>query len=204
MIIKPNKKRIEFERLLKKLGYKDNNPIIISKGPEYIQMLDHLTKNEIIVRGFIKEYKNKKSYLYEFFCTNYSNISKKEMKNQIKILCKDILFNEKTRIGEIGWRIENMIKLVMWNKKDKFQLLISVFKFAKISLKTGEINMKPNPGDILVSKPEGGKRMSPHPQAIVVGSSQRGRINKKLGFGKIKFNNSQYSRYDENLILRPI
>lgn len=204
MKITPSPKRIEFERILKKLGYKDRSPVIPPRGPLYEDILKCLNKNQVEIKGFITEYKNKKSYLYEFFIKNYNNFSKKEMRDKLKILCDDIIFSEKTRIGEIGWRIENMRNILFWNKTDRLEIYRSVIKLGKISIKYGGLGIKPNPGDILVSKPEGGKSTFFHIKAIKYGSSQRGRINRKFGFGEVKFNNTQYGRYNENLELIPI
>ena len=206
MLIKANKKRILFEKILRDLGYKDRSPIIIPKEPFYHEILNCMGKGDIIINVLITKYENKKSYLYDFFCKIHPNLSKNEIKKQLSILCENILFKEKTRIAEVGWRVEELSKQFnFWNKKDRLELFLSVLICLKILIKNGILNIKPNPGDILVSKPEGGKGNGlHHEKAVKIGSDQRAKIYKKLGFGKVKFNNSQYGRYDENCNLTPI
>jgi hypothetical protein len=206
MKIKPSQKRIEFERLLIDLGFRDRSPVQTKFEKKFVEILKCLTKNKIKVKGFAIEYKNKKSYLYEFFILNYKELNINEMREQILLIAKDIRFKEKTRIGEVGWRIENAIYLGFWSKKDRLDLYFSFLKLAPILLKYGDgIGINPRPGDILVSKPEGSKFGAlNHPVAIKMGADQRSHINKKLGFGLMKTNNSQYAIYDENLNLNPI
>ena len=205
MKINPPQKRIEFERILRKIGYKNRMPVSLEKYSKYEEVLKCLNKNEIEIYIFVRKYKNKKSYLYEFFIQNYNHMSKQQMIVEIKNLCKQIILREERIICEVGWEIIDIKnRLRYWNKKDKLNLFISSIILIKIKIKYGVMDLKPIEGDILISHPEGGKSIYFHEKAMMIGSLQRSTIHKKFGFGELKANNSQYGRYNENLDLIPI
>jgi hypothetical protein len=65
MKIKPSQKRIEFERFLLSLGIRDRSPIIYPKNIDERILEDIYPELEIYFT--VKNYKNKKSYLYEYY-----------------------------------------------------------------------------------------------------------------------------------------
>jgi hypothetical protein len=204
MIIKISGKRKEFERILKQIGYKDQSPILKVEKLEY-PVLKELSGNCYEIFYFTKAYFNKKTYLYEFFLNNYNKLNKKEIKKELKILCKDIIYKEKTRICEIGWGINNSNMLYFSTKEHLKKIYFGIIKIAKIICKNGNNILIPQKGDILVSKPEGGKILgSSNHERYLIAQKQRSNINKKFGFGDMKGQGSQYARYDEDLILKPI
>lgn len=206
MIIHPPQKRREFEILIKQIGYKDQSPVLIHKTKKYqYPILEHLSGNQYEIFYFTKPYFTKKTYLYEFFLTNYVNLNKKEMKKELKLLSKNILYKEKTRICEIGWGINNSQRLYFSTKDHLKKIYFSILKKGKKDLIEGDFFLKPQEGDLLVSKPDGGKLLGHNnKKRYLTGRHQRSRINYKLGFGELKEHNSQYARYDKNLIPRPI
>lgn len=235
MFVKAPKKRTEFERILKRLGYKDQSPIFFSDlairkdqqrklikilktlknkyHPEILnngkkiehQILEDISGSSYTILYFTIPYFNKKSYLYSFFIENYTSLSKKEMMKQLKVLCKEILYKEKTRICEVGWSINNYKSLYFSTKEHLIKIYFEIIKKGKKELIIGDQILKPKVGDVLVSKPDGGKLIGTSTnERYLKGREQRGLINKKFGFGNIKSQNSQYARYDENLILKPI
>jgi hypothetical protein len=206
MKIKPPKKRIEFERILKKLGYKDQSPILLDKAKkvEY-PILKELSGDQFTIFYFTIPYYTKKTYLYKFFIDNYEKLNTNELENELKILSKNIIFTEKTRVCEIGWGIHNSFKLLFCSKKHLKQIYFEIIKKTKREFLHGDGILFPQKGDILVSKPDGGKLLgSKDPRRFERGKNQRGLINTKFGFGPIKDHNSQYARYDEDLNPKPI
>lgn len=203
-IIKISEKRKNFERILKQIGYKDQSPILKVKKVEY-PVLKELSGDAYEIFYFTKAYYNKKTYLYEFFLENYNKLSKKELKSELKILTKNILYTERTRICEVGWGINNSNMLYFSTKDHLKKIYFGIIKIGKIIFKNGTDILTPKEGDILVSKPEGGKLLgASNQQRHLTAQNQRGKINKKFGFGDIKEQGSQYARYDKNLIPRPI
>jgi hypothetical protein len=203
MIIKISGKRKKFERILKKIGYKDQSPILKVDKLEY-PVLKELSGDAYEIFYFTKSYFNKKTYLYEFFLYNYE-LDKKEIKKELKILCKDIIYKEKTRVCEVGWGINNSNMLYFSTKDHLKKIYFEIIKIGKVIFKDGTDVLVPKEGDILVSKPEGGKILgSSNHERYLIAQKQRGKINKKFGFGDIKKQGSQYARYDKNLIPKPI
>lgn len=206
MVIHPPQKRREFEILLKQIGYKDQSPVLLHKSKKYqYPILGDISGQEYEIFYFTIPYFTKKTYLYKFFIDNYQILNKKQIKKELKILIKNILFNEKTRICEVGWGINNSQRLYFSTKNQLKKIYFSVIKKGKIDFITGDNFLKPQEGDLLVSKPDGGKLLGPSNQKrFLMGRDQRAKINYKLGFGELKEHNSQYARYDKNLIPRPI
>ena len=81
MKIKPSEKRIEFERFLLSLGIRDRNPITY---PKYVEerILDHIYP-ELTIYFTVRDYKNKKSYLYEYY-KKYSKKKTADLLSKIK------------------------------------------------------------------------------------------------------------------------
>lgn len=231
------KKRIEFEKIIKQLGYRDQSPILqkisddefdenrrkyiktlkklgynnffipLNNGKKFeFQILENLSGSSFSIFYFHIPYCNKKTYLYNFFLENYNKYDKNEMKKELKILTKNILYNEKTRIGEIGWTINNSKNLIFLKKENLKKIYFEILKKGKKDFLIGNHLIQPKVGDILVSKPDGGRfsGMNLTETHFLKKRKQRGHINTKLGFGSVKEHNSQYLRYDENLIPRPI
>ena len=100
MIILPPKKRIEFERLLKELGYKDRSPVL-PKEKKMMKQINYMCQDgAMAIYLFFIPYFNKKSYLWLEFMDHYDS---PDLKSKIKNLAEKICFDEKTRLAEIGW-----------------------------------------------------------------------------------------------------
>jgi hypothetical protein len=66
----PSKKRLEFERLLKELGYIDRSPVLESE--EKTEQVNFKCSNgAMAIYTFVDLYQNKKSYLWIEFLDNY-------------------------------------------------------------------------------------------------------------------------------------
>lgn len=202
MFIKVSKKRKEFERIIFKIGYRDRSPILPNPEKLTHKIFPELSGQSVEIFYFTIPYFNKKTYLYKFFIDNHNKFSKKEMKRELNILCNNILYHEKTRIVEIGWGINNSNQLLFSTKSHLKKIYFSVLKKAKTDFTLGDNILKPIEGDILVSKPEGTKLLNPH--SIKEGTKQRGNINTRIGFGPIREHESQYGRYNYELVLNPI
>jgi hypothetical protein len=196
-LIKANKKRCRFEKILKKLGHIDRIPIQNKFEFIYFPILECYHSNGLIITGFYKVYQNKKSYLYEFYLINQKTMRYKKLYKNMKLISDEIIYKEKGRMCEIGWRIDNSIRLINLTQQQKVKLYINVLRFAKIILKYGNEHYTPRPNDIVLSKPDQIQRM-PMPLKKF---NKRGKINEKIGFGKIKQSGSQYAKYDANLTL---
>ena len=75
MLITPSSKRIEFERLLKKLGYQDRSPVYPKENKRYQQVNFKCEDGALAIYTFIILYQTKKSYLYLEFEDNYRSRS---------------------------------------------------------------------------------------------------------------------------------
>lgn len=196
-LIRASKRRCRFEKIFKKLGYRDRSPIQNKFEFTYFPILERYHSSGIMITGFYKVYQNKKSYLYEFYLTNYETMKYKKLYKNMKLISNEIIYNENGRMCEIGWRIDNSIRLVNLNQQQKVKLYINVLRFAKIILKYGNEYYKPRKNDIILSKPDQIHRI-PMPLKKF---NKRGKINQKIGFGEIKQSGTQYAKYDENLTL---
>ena len=191
MKIKPSQKRIEFEKFLLKIGIRDRNPIIYPKDID-----ERIMKNiypELKMYLSIRNYKNKKSYLYEY----YKNHSKKKTIN----LLSKIKYNQKTSVAEIIWSIEgNLKRLTAYDNKS---ILFAFIKEIKTIIPVGKCEYFPKSKDILICKPIGNQLID-IPENFIIGANHKASLYKRLGFGELDEDFCQYAIYDENMILHPI
>lgn len=200
-------KIIKFERLLKKIGYYDNSPIKknIQKLKQPI-LKKYNDSYNIEIIGFIYYYPNKKSYVWRCYEELLSDkkLTKKELLKYLIIICNGIILSEKTRISEVGWEILYSNNLLTKSKRDLFLLYFQILRDLKILLKEGFIEIKPKPGDILVSRPRGLKFKVHNVNTNWEGMRQRSLSAQKMfNFGKLNEWGDQYARYDESLNLFP-
>ena len=191
MKIKPQQKRIEFERFLLKLGIRDRSPIIYPKNIDERILTDIHPELEIYFT--VRDYKNKKSYLYEY----YKNNSKEKTKK----LYKKLKIGKKNRVAEIIWSIHGNTRRLTLN--DSKTILFAFIKEIKKRIPIGICGAIPFPNDILVCKPEGGYIVNT-PQNYIFGTRKRASLYKRLGFGQLDEDNCQYAIYDKNMTLHPI
>lgn len=200
---------LKFEHFLKNLGYYDSSPIrrnVQRINSVILEKYNDQYNIELI--GFIYYYPNKKSYLWR--CYNElkieKNLPKKEIIKYMIVICKGIIFPEKTRIAEVGWEINYFYNLMGRSKRDITLLYFNILKDLKTVLRTEFCGIKPKPGDVLIGKPGGLKfGFITNLASGIEGSRQRGISTQRfLNFGKPNIWNDQYARYDENLNLNPI
>jgi hypothetical protein len=191
MKIKPLQKRIEFERFLLSLGIRDRSPIIYPKNID-----ERIMKNiypELEMYLVIKDYKNKKSYLYEYY--------KKHSKKKTIDLLPKIKYNQKTSISEIIWAVEGNLKRL--TATDNKTILFAFIKEIKTIIPVGKCKYFPKPKDILICKP-----ISNHlidiSENFIIGANHKASLYKRLGFGELDEDFCQYAIYDDNMILHPI
>jgi hypothetical protein len=202
MKIKPTTKRIEFERILRTLGYRDRLPVFIDNNKKYQQVNFKCPSGDMAIYTFIILYETKKSYLYLEFLDNYEN---NNLNEKLKILAERINFKEKTRIAEVGWEVKYSKNPSEFSLSERKQVLYHFIKYTYENLKNGMVEIKPNPGDILVAKPYGPKiDLGFTESSLEIGTRQRSIIASKFGFGNLKEDGFQYAKYDENLIVTPI
>ena len=103
MNILSSEKRLAFERLLVKLGYKDRMPIYEKEDKKYQQTNFKCTDGAMAIYTFLIVYKTKKSYLWLEFLDNYDD---PDLENKIRRLAKKIRFYEKTRLIEVGYEVK--------------------------------------------------------------------------------------------------
>ena len=202
MFIRPSQKRIEFERLLKELGYKDRLPVYPKENKRYQQVNFKCSDGAMAIYTFIIMYQTKKSYLYLEFKDHYESPS---LKDRISTLAENIHFNEKTRLCEVGWEVKYTKQPDQFSLEERKQIFYNFMKYTYKNLEEGMINLTPRPGDILAAKPHGPKINEGFTESsLVLGRHQRSLVARKFGFGELQDDGFQYARYDENCILRPI
>ena len=191
MKIKPSQKRIEFERFLLKLGIRDRSPIIYPKNIDERILTDMHPELEIYFS--VRDYKNKKSYLYEYYKNN--------SKEKTKTLYKKLKIGKKNRVAETIWAIRGNTRRLTLN--DSKTILFAFIKEIKKRIPIGICGKIPFPNDILVCKPAGGYVLNT-PQSHIFGTRKRASLYKRLGFGQLDEDNCQYAIYDKNMVLHPI
>jgi hypothetical protein len=202
MIIKPTSKRIEFERLLRKIGYHDQSPVVLNIEKLKKQVNYICQSGAMAIYSFIIFYPNKKSYLYLEFIDNYNSDN---LERKIRTLAKRIKYEEKSRIAEIGWEVVYSKHPKEFSLEERKAIFFQFIKSAHKNLKEGLFGLNPKPKDVIISKPHGPKLDQGFTTtSIITGSKQRGIIAKKFGFGNIYDDGFQYARYNDDLKIKPI
>lgn len=202
MRIQPPEKRIEFERMLKKLGYHDRSPVYPKENKRYQQVNFNCEDGALAIYTFIILYQTKKSYLYLEFKDHYESPTLKE---RISTLAENIHFNEKTRLAEVGWEVKYTKQPEEYSLEERKKIFYYFMKYTHKNLEEGMVKISPRPGMILAAKPHGPKLNEGfNESSLIVGKRQRSIVAKKFGFGELGEDGFQYARYDENCILRPI
>jgi len=202
VFIKPSQKRIEFERLLQELGYKDRLPVYPKENKRYQQVNFKCLDGAMAIYTFIIMYQTKKSYLYLEFKDHYNSPALKE---RISTLAENIHFNEKTRLAEVGWEVKYTKQPDEFSLEERKQIFYHFMKYTYKNLEEGMVNLIPRPGDILAAKPYGPKINEGFTESsLIVGRRQRSLVARKFGFGNLQDDGFQYARYDENCVLQPI
>jgi hypothetical protein len=202
VFIRPSQKRIEFERLLQELGYKDRLPVYPKEDKRYQQVNFKCDSGAMAIYTFLIMYQTKKSYLYLEFLDHYKSPTLKE---RISTLAEIIHFNEKTRIMEVGWEVKYTKQPDQFSLQERKEVFYHFMKYTYKNLEEGMVNLSPRPGDILAAKPYGPKINEGFTESsLVLGKHQRSLVARKFGFGDLQDDGFQYARYDENCVLKPI
>jgi hypothetical protein len=202
VFIKPSQKRIEFERLLRQLGYKDRLPVYPKEDKRYQQVNFKCSDGAMAIYTFIILYQTKKSYLYLEFKDHYNSPNLKE---KIQSLAEKIHFHEKTRLMEVGWEVKYTKQPYQFSLEERKQIIYHFMKYTYKNLEEGMVKLSPRPGDILAAKPHGPKINEGFTESsLVIGKHQRSLVARKFGFGELQEDGFQYARYDENCVLKPI
>lgn len=199
MIILPSKKRTEFERLLKDLGYKDRTPVFPKEKKIMKQINFVCNDGAMAIYLFFIPYYNKKSYLWLEYLDHCKS---PDVKQKIKKLANRIHFDEKTRLIEVGWEAKYTKQPSEFSLGDRKKVFFSFLKEAHYSLRNGfdTVNIKPRPGDILVGKPQGVKIDQGFTESsIELGRRQRVIVGKRFGLGEMYDDGFQYGKYDMDL-----
>jgi len=204
VILLPPKKRTEFERLLKELGYKDRSPVL-PKEKKIMKQINYMCNDgAMAIYLFFIPYYTKKSYLWLEYL-DYHNSP--DIKERIESLAQRIHYDEKTKLAEIGWEAKYTKQPYDFSLEDRKKVFFSFLKEAQYSLHNGfdSLNIKPNTGDILVGKPQGVKiNQGFTDSSIELGTRQRALVGKRFGLGNVYEDGFQYGKYDENLNIIPI
>lgn len=202
MFIKPSQKRIEFERLLHQLGYKDRLPVYPKEDKRYQQVNFKCSDGAMAIYTFIILYQTKKSYLYLEFKDHYNSPNLKE---KIQFLAEKIHFYEKTRVAEVGWEVKYTKQPDEFSLEERKEIFYHFMKYTYKNLEEGMVKLSPRPGDILAAKPHGPKINEGFTESsLVIGKHQRSLVARKFGFGELQEDGFQYARYNENCVLKPI
>lgn len=197
---------MQLNNLLLSLGYNDSSDIFKPSDKITEEQLYDINGKKIIIRQYIIEYKNKKSYLnseYEYSSYYYSeDIVKKNIIELISI----IKFPGTGKIYDVGWETTYLMDPKLFTKKERTKIALNAFKTAKKYLKGFIGKYDPKPGDIIGSRPLGLKIDKGYTEeSEEEGTLQRSILSKKIfSFGELKSDGMQYAMYDENMNLIPI
>lgn len=202
MLITPSTKRIEFERLLKKLGYRDRSPVYPKENKRYQQVNFNCEDGAMAIYTFVILYQTKKSYLYLEFLDHHDS---PYLKDKIKVLAERIQFHEKGRLAEVGYEVKYTKQPSEFSLEERKKIFYEFIKYTYENLQDGIVKIKPRPGDILAAKPHGPKLNDGfNESSLTIGKRQRALVARKFGFGELYEDGFQYARYDENCVLKPI
>lgn len=193
-----------FNNILKEIGYSDDSIIYPQENKKRNQIIYQCDSGLMSIYSYVIPYKNKKSYVYLEFLDSQEKHSLEKTKIVIKKLCENIIFNQKTKLGEVGWEVIYNKQPSEFTLHERKTIFFSFMKTAKNNLK-GCFDISPDPGDILAAKPQGPKiNQGFTEESILLGKKQRISLGKRFGFGDIKPDGFQYAIYDNNLSLTPL
>ena len=194
----------EFDTILKDIGYSDDSKIYPQENKKRNQIIYKCDSGLMSIYSYVIPYKNKKSYVYLEFLDSQEKNSLQKTKSNIKELCDNIRFNQKTKLGEVGWEVIYNKQPDEFTLEERKKIFFSFLKIAKNNLK-GCFNISPNPGDILAARPQGPKiNQGFTEESILLGKKQRISLGKRFGFGDIKSDGFQYAIYNNELSLMPL
>lgn len=204
VLIRPSHQRIKFERLLRKLGYRDQSPII-PKMKKVVKQTNYMCNDgAMAIYLFFIPYLNKKSYLWLEFLDHQDS---PDLKERIKSLARRIQYHEKTRLAEIGWEAKYSKQPYEFSLEERKKVFFSFLKEADHTLHCGfdSLDIKPRPGDVLVGKPQGVKINQGFTESsIELGTRQRALVGKKFGLSSMYDDGFQYGKYDRDLKIIPL
>ena len=187
MLVK-DKKRTEFEKLLRKLGYRDRSPIFPQEEKRIKEKQYMCSTGAIMISTFIILYKTKKSYLWLEFLDSYEE---DDLENIISKLAERIRYKEKTRLAEVGYEAKYTQQPNQFSLKERKKILLDFMKMTCTHLADGMAELSPRSGDILVAKPHGPKINEGFTESsLVIGQRQRAMVAKRFGFGNFKMAHS--------------
>ena len=192
MLVK-DKKRTEFEKLLRKLGYRDRSPIFSQEEKRIKEKQYMCSTGAIMISTFIILYKTKKSYLWLEFLDNYEE---DDLEDIISKLAERIKYKEKTRLAEVGYEAKYTQQPNQFSLKERKKILLDFMKMTCTHLADGMAELSPRPGDILVAKPHGPKIDEGFTESsLVIGQRQRAMVAKRFGFGLSLIHISEPTRH---------
>ena len=195
MIIKANKSRIEFERILRKIKLNIRQPVSLDIDYVVEEVLPEYKKKRIDVEIWTKFFKSKKSFLYFYYLDIRKKYPKKIVLQKLKSASKRIDARINERVGEVGWNVNNQFILRFWTKNQLKKLYIECLKEVKRYIDEGFQCIRPKKGIALVSIPSG---IISEVNAEVT-SKKRGSINRRFGFSPLDEDGYQFGIYDSNL-----
>lgn len=201
----------EFDKVMENLGFSpDNSPIHSEKDKDIPIQINYLLEDNSAmgVYFYIVPWHNKRSYLYNIFLKEYL-YGNTELEAMIKSHADHLRYEEKTRLGGIGWEVVYTKQPSEFTFSERKRVLFDIFKKGMEYLTNGlekyDSNYKPRPGDVLISRPLGPKLNEGFTEtSIITGSIQRGKIAQRYGFGEVSSNYHQYARYNNDLKLEPL
>lgn len=196
----------DFNQIMDNLGYSpDDSPIHLGKEKDKRQ-INYMCEDgsAMAVYLFLIPWHNKRSYVFdEFLFPHY--YKNPFLEDKMKIHTKHLNYEEKTRVGEVGWEVVYTKQPNEFNLVERKKIIFDVMNQIFECLRDGIYDYKPEPGDILVSRPLGPKiDQGFTPTSMELGTKQRGIVARKFGFGPVYPNELQYARYNENLMLEPL
>lgn len=194
------------DEMMNNLGYSpDNSPVHLVKEKERKQ-INYMCDDGSAMAAylFLIPWFNKKSYVFNEFAYGYY-YKNPFLEDKIKIHTEHIKYEEKTRIGEVGWEIIYTKEPKQFNPETRKKIIYNIYKQIGECLREGFYEYKPQPGDILISRPLGPKiDQGFTEESMLKGTQQRGIAARKFGFGIVYPNEMQYARYNNDLILEPL
>lgn len=200
-----------FDKIMESLGYSPDDSFLHFELEKDIPIqLNYVLedKSAMGVYFYIIPWHNKRSYAYNIFLHEYIN-SNPNIEEVIKSHIDYINYEEKSRMGGIGWEVIYTKQPKEFTLTDRKKILFDIFSRGMDYLTNGltsyDSNYNPKPGDILISRPFGPKLNNGFTEpSLELGTKQRGFIAKRYGFGPIYPNNLQYARYNNDLKLEPL
>jgi len=190
-----------FYEILRELGY-DREEELIDPPPTLKHPMEVAEGNySATFLQFVSSYPNKDSYCYTAFVDDLqiNGLNKPQLKHNLSELCKDIKFEEPSRVHELGFQFKSEIHQSEMPKRVRYKMLMQFFRRGKADVANATWGTeRGEDGDTIIVYPYGDKDYKTWlRKTIALGTKQRQSMAKQWGFGSLSEEGNMYATFRE-------